>query len=412
MTRTGVSATHTGGGNEGIQVTTLDVEVQQLIAAARIRAAHRQPFWASALFAMVPVAAPGLGTMAVDRYWRLYIDPTQALLWGVHGCEAVLLHEVAHLVRGHAQRAEAAGVTSETALMWNIATDMAINDDLENDGIQLPGQPLIPRLFDLPPNQLEEDYFTAIRNTGIGHARSDHVSHDECGSGSDAISRAWELHDNSTVPWVDEVQAHTIRQKVRRELRRTTYRGAGTWTRWALEPEVRSHDWRRDLKRLVRHACRSTPGLGESTFSRPGRRDGVDPMIIAAGRYRPIAEVAVIIDTSGSISDGEVGVFLNEVDANFAAIPGAYWVLCVDQDVQSIQRVRRVTDVVIAGGGGTDLRVGIDACRKLSPLPNVLIILTDGHSPWPSHRPAGMKVIVATTDVVAPAYCSTVRIAA
>ena len=63
-----------------------------------------------ALFAAAPVAAPGLGTFAVDKAWRLYLDP--ALLvgpgrWQPTTAGAVLQHEVGHLIRDHAGRAEA-----------------------------------------------------------------------------------------------------------------------------------------------------------------------------------------------------------------------------------------------------------------------------------------------------------------
>jgi hypothetical protein len=35
------------------------------------------------------------------------------------------------------------------------------------------------------------------------------------------------------------------------------------------------------------------------------------------------------------------------------------------------------------GGGGTDMGVGIQAASTLKPIPRILIILTDGFTPWP-----------------------------
>jgi hypothetical protein len=71
----------------------------------RLAAAEQMPYFARALFAMQPAAEPGLGTFAVDRHWRLYMDP--ALLagpdaWPVVTAAAVLLHEAGHLIRDHA----------------------------------------------------------------------------------------------------------------------------------------------------------------------------------------------------------------------------------------------------------------------------------------------------------------------
>src|ERR1022692_1311561 len=40
----------------------------------RVTAAQLQPYIASVLFAMIPVIDSGLGTFAVDRHWRVYLD--------------------------------------------------------------------------------------------------------------------------------------------------------------------------------------------------------------------------------------------------------------------------------------------------------------------------------------------------
>ena len=79
-----------------------------LLAGGRLRACLTMPFLSSALLALQPVAAVGLGTFAVDDRWRLYIDPEQLASWTVKEVAAVLLHEVTHVVRGHGERRPAA----------------------------------------------------------------------------------------------------------------------------------------------------------------------------------------------------------------------------------------------------------------------------------------------------------------
>jgi hypothetical protein len=37
---------------------------------------------------------------------------------------------------------------------------------------------------------------------------------------------------------------------------------------------------------------------------------------------------------------------------------------------------------------------GIEAAAELKPRPSVVIVLTDGFTPWPHRPPAGLKVIV------------------
>jgi predicted metal-dependent peptidase len=50
--------------------------------------------------------------------------------------------------------------------------------------------------------------------------------------------------------------------------------------------------------------------------------------------------------------------------------------------------------VQLAGGGGTDMGSGIESAAALRPRPSVVIVLTDGYTPWPDQPPPGIRVIV------------------
>ena len=45
------------------------------MAAARIRLSETRPYISHALFAITMRPLPGLGTIGVDRHWRLVYDP-------------------------------------------------------------------------------------------------------------------------------------------------------------------------------------------------------------------------------------------------------------------------------------------------------------------------------------------------
>ena len=53
------------------------------LAAARLWAAHRFPYLATALFAAGVIERQGLegDGVAVDERWRLYVDPEKAMSW-------------------------------------------------------------------------------------------------------------------------------------------------------------------------------------------------------------------------------------------------------------------------------------------------------------------------------------------
>ena len=54
--------------------------------------------------------------------------------------------------------------------------------------------------------------------------------------------------------------------------------------------------------------------------------------------------------------------------------------------------------ISLFGGGGTDMRVGIEAAMRVTR-PAVIIVITDGFTPWPETRPPGAPLtIAALTD--------------
>ena len=51
------------------------------LQAARLLLVRERPYLASALWSLIPIQTPGLGTLAVDMYWRLYYDPEAIEKW-------------------------------------------------------------------------------------------------------------------------------------------------------------------------------------------------------------------------------------------------------------------------------------------------------------------------------------------
>src|SRR5215472_12055933 len=100
------------------------------LAAARLWAAARFPYLATAVFGARVVAAPGIGTVAVDQSWRLFADPDLAARWSAAELGSVLVHHACHALRTHGERAGIAGVREDQARTWVRCADAEINDDL------------------------------------------------------------------------------------------------------------------------------------------------------------------------------------------------------------------------------------------------------------------------------------------
>ena len=353
------------------------------IQAARVWAVQQQPYLAIALHSLQIRWVEGYGTFGVDRWWRMYADPVRVDEWSAPEIGAVLLHEVWHLLREHHERAERMLVGDDERLTWNLAADAEINDDLVRAGMRLRGQPVLPAHFNKPDGLMAEEYYGA-------QLKVQHQT--ECGSGADSVEREREDgRPTADAPGLTRRQSEMVRVTCAREIAeaaRTRGDVPDGWRRWAenrLAPKV---DWRTVLAAQVRRAVASASGAVDYTWGRPSRRQV--PGVLLPSLRRPVPTLAIVVDTSGSVEDRMLTQALAEIDGaltSAGARRGDVTVLSCDAAVAARQRVKAATQVRLAGGGGTDMRVGIAAALALRPRPDVVIVLTDGETPWPEERP-------------------------
>jgi predicted metal-dependent peptidase len=408
-----------------VSVRPLNTDESRLLVAARLVAVEHAPYLAHALFTTRPVAAEGLGTFAVDRGWRLYVDPVPLAEWGPALAGGVLVHEVSHLVRAHAERADALGADYDHE-RWNLSTDASINDDLIEARVPLPDGVVTPSALGLAEGGIEEAYYAELaqkRRSSAAPAGS-HATGGGCGSGAGDPRAPWELAvDDLIAPGLGPADASLTRRRVAEAVReyaarRTRGQLPAGWRRWAdavlAGPTV---PWRRVLASAVRRAIAHAAGCCDYTYRRPGRRR--IPSIVTPALLGPLVAVAVVVDTSGSMGQSELDAALAEVKGVIRAAgigPRGLLVLACDAAVGAITRVRRVTDVQLVGGGGTDMRVGIAAAEATRPAPDVVVVLTDGYTPWPD-RPTRARLVVAiigdqSTVQHAPGWATTLLVPA
>ncbi|XVV17658.1 vWA domain-containing protein [Actinoplanes sp. CA-131856] len=160
-----------------------------------------------------------------------------------------------------------------------------------------------------------------------------------------------------------------------------------------MEPTV---DWRRALAGAVREAAAWAAGTVDYTYQRPSRRGAAVPRVVLPSLRRPMPRVAVVVDTSGSMGDEELQAVLGEVAGILRAVGigrERVAVLACDADVHAVRRVASVGEVTLEGGGGTDMRVGIEQALQVPQRPHIVIVLTDGHTPWPGAAPGQARVV-------------------
>jgi predicted metal-dependent peptidase len=395
-------------GNRAQAAAALDTP--KLLAARRL-AVTTCPYLAVALHAIAIVPSYAVPTMGVDRHWRCYVNPAFVQTTPVRELAGVWLHEVSHLVRDHHGRAqrlmdaslkhEASGRPGSAVLdpdnpgreqvRLNIAMDLEINDDLfknlpgpRETSPCLPDGAVTPASLCLENRDLFEEYIHDITPTMVAAHWSD------CGSGAHNGSAPWEDDADGGHP-LGGYEAAAIRISVRDAIAAGRGTAPAGWQRWAERYGKAPQDWRTLLGAAFRTSLGAAAGAGDYTYRRPSRRTAsLGGHLVLPSLRRPLPQVAVVIDTSGSVSDVDLGSALTELAAisRAAGVIGRnVSVYTCDAAVHTAQNVCQAEDITLVGGGGTDLRKGIRAAMTRTPTPDVTVVLTDGGTPWPKEEP-------------------------
>lgn len=375
------------------------------LAAAKLHVisepAKDMPYLTHALFALIPVSTSEVERMTVDQSWRLYVNPDWVVATDIHEIAAELVHLIWHLLHDHAGRAGDLRVDAHTAESWHQASDAALVETLAADDL-VPNGFCTPKELQLAAGRPAEEYYAVL--SGLPATSDDQAGSPVtggCGSGADGLTRSHELPHASDDGTLDRHDAHEIRRRVAIDYRRhVAERGnsVGDALRWAneiLEPKIA---WQPLLSGAVRRAAGWANGHTDYTYSKRSRRQFASPRVLLPGTRRPLPNVAMVIDTSGSVDDSLLGQALGEVDGVLRGLgvsDRSVTVLACDADVHTVARIRNARESSMVGGGGTDMREGIAAAVRTRPRPDLIVVLTDGYTPWPESPPPGTAVICA-----------------
>jgi predicted metal-dependent peptidase len=364
--------------------------------AARLQAARARPYLAAALYALHVVESRQVPTMAVDQYWRCYASPAFVASLPVEELASVWVHEVSHLLRDHHGRSDRVARARDLTgpgdrLRMNIAADCEINDDVYGEGLPEPTGVVTPRLLGLEDDGVMEDYVDRIRI----RVHTEHLTWLDCGSGADGMARGWELGPDGAHGLSDQ-ERDAVRFRVAEGIAARPGDTPKAWRRWAEEVFHTPQPWRALLGAAIRSAATGSGAGQDYTYGRPSRRSTSLPGVVLPSLRRRPPRVSVVVDTSGSVSDTELGSALLEVAAITRAVGGRRDLVSVISCDAAAHRVRPICageGITLLGGGGTDLRAGFAAALKARPRPDVVVALTDGQTPWPESRPSCRTVV-------------------
>ena len=183
--------------------------------------------------------------------------------------------------------------------------------------------------------------------------------------------------------------------------------GANMMRRYESAAKNKPLPWQRILARYIARGRTYGVGRLDYSYARPNRRQSVVSDVVLPTLRQPQLDVAVIADTSGSISDGELGLALREVQAILKrGGVNEMRVVFGDTRIRAEARVRTVAEAVkafrkVRGGGGTDMgylvREVADAKNPKSRPPQLVVVITDGETPWGRAPRTRVPVIAVIT---------------
>lgn len=140
----------------------------------------------------------------------------------------------------------------------------------------------------------------------------------------------------------------------------------------------------------------------DESWSRRNRR--YSDIYLPGRRSTRMGEVVIIGDTSGSMGDdvfGMIAVQLNYICETCK--PERVRVVWADDADCSLEEIFEENDEILLhpkGGGGTDMRKPLRFVEQYDP--EVVILITDGYTPWPATPPHFPLIVLCTSEANIP----------
>ena len=116
---------------------------------------------------------------------------------------------------------------------------------------------------------------------------------------------------------------------------------------------------------------------------------------VLPGDVEPVPDISMVFDTSGSMAAAELQRAGSEAEGIMKTVDRESTIryVCCDSKTYGVAPVKRIADIVVLGGGGTNMCVGIDAVLEEKPRPSIVVVFTDGYTGWPEKAPKNVRII-------------------
>ncbi len=302
-----------------------------------------RPWYATLMLRLRFLPTEEISTMATDGTSLLY-SPRFVMSVSAPEAEAVVLHELAHVALLHCFRRGC-----RDPRRWNIACDRAANALLAADHIILPTGCVPPGPLDRTAEELYDDAPTSddvrldVLDPGDGTPDAPGPARMSERDWRDALAASRGLAPEHIQRRIDEMLATRV-------------------------------DWREVLARFISQTTRADT----HTWTRANRRYHPAP----GWRREPQIDLAVCVDTSGSISAEQYRMFTTEFRAIRAIQGVSAYLISADAEVHEVIEPGEDLPESLSGAGGTDFRPAL--ARALGLDVRGIVYLTDGQGEFPA----------------------------
>ncbi len=433
----------------------------QKMQAARMVAVMAYPEYRHGLMSVTLVCEPACGTAAADRHGRVYFNPYFIDQMEVEHAAFIWVHELSHILWRHCQRSKEIGAdqTQELADVANYAMDARIHEDMFLDRRLPPPPQDVIKLCTLTNLNLprggawEEDFVTLLgrrqqglmfngqpfgapgysdtlergsdgtegtegdkgeNGTGAGAAAEEGGNESgnvmgplrpTSGSGSSGRGRKWEQGDATTESGMSEAELEEMRKQIARDIEeRQRSRGnvGANMLRWADTTLRKRINPMSVLRQLLTQMCGEiVSGNAEATYSRLNRRsEAFQDDFVRPGNRSHLPKLEIVFDTSGSMTDEDISIGATAIEPVLKSfrrlqVTSGDVRTCASEAITVVKR-----KLQLGGGGGTDMARILEEIRerKSTDRPDIVLLVTDGYTPWPEKKIKEFRVIVILMD--------------
>jgi len=344
----------------------MEYDLEQRLTATTIQIRGDHPFFGTlSLFTRFQVDTT-VATAATDGK-SIWINPQFAQTLDNRTLSGLVIHELLHAALQHGPRR-----CEREPRLWNVAADIVVNGIiLAETSYALPTGVIIDN--SLSHLSVEEVYEQLQQN---GHCFDNMIF--DLRDGPEDVPDTIQHERELAAYWRSAVyQAGAIARKAQRGFGRD---GIGHL---------------HEIDEFIYPSLRWRELLWNYVVSTPSDYSGFDRRFVWLGLYLDDVvgervEVAIAIDTSGSVSGDELSAFLSEIQGMFDAYPHLKGELFfADTDLYGPYEITGNDDIPPAkGGGGSSFKPFFDYIRKKSgQVPPVLVYLTDGYGAFPAIEP-------------------------